>query len=118
VMSLVPLELKAAAMLHDVLEDTELTALDLQETGISIRTIATVVALTRKPSQTYAEYINGLSGNEDALRVKEADLLVNMSNNPELQRVSGSGSSLQLRYEDALNHINQMLGACYDSRTV
>lgn len=63
------------ALLHDVLEDTDLTAEQL-EPLVGAETTASVVVLTRLESETYAEYILRVanSGDEAAVAVKLADL--------------------------------------------
>ncbi|MFP4135284.1 MAG: hypothetical protein ACLFTJ_14170 [Halothece sp.] len=50
----------SAALLHDVLEDTEVNSVDLKNRGISDRTIDIVEQLTKVPSQTRENYLNGL----------------------------------------------------------
>jgi hypothetical protein len=84
VMNLLPegtdLEVKLAALLHDVLEDTPTTRLYLVCTGYSERTIAAVEAVTKKEDGlSYAEKIDKLiaSGNVDAIMVKFADMTHN-----------------------------------------
>lgn len=68
-----------AAILHDVLEDTILTALDLRELGISDRVIDIVVALTRPAQRPYAEYIRTIREfGYPAVNIKLADLADNM----------------------------------------
>lgn len=68
------------ALLHDVLEDTELKAEDLLSEGIPADVVEAVLLLTRDRNISYAAYIDGLiaSGNRDALLVKQADLKHNM----------------------------------------
>lgn len=73
---------KAVGWLHDVLEDTAMTAADLRAAGIPARVIEAVELLTRPPKGapdrgTYADYIAGLlraTDNPLALKVKLADL--------------------------------------------
>ncbi len=70
----------AIALLHDVLEDTDLTAEDLIQNGIPEDIVEAVKILTRDRTEPYARYIEKVirSGNEDALCVKRADLRHNM----------------------------------------
>lgn len=76
------LEIKLAALLHDVLEDTPLTRADLHALGYSDRTLDVVELLTQRPDdrRPYAEKVAALiaSGNRDALQVKFADMTQNM----------------------------------------
>lgn len=72
------LELMAMAVLHDVVEDTDVTFQDLRELGMSERVIVGVKALTKMPGQTPEEYLAGIKANPDAIKVKLADLRHNM----------------------------------------
>lgn len=67
----------AAAWLHDVIEDTKITAQDLLERGISEEVVAAVELLSKKAGQSAQEYYQGVRSNELALLVKEADLADN-----------------------------------------
>ena len=72
------MELMAMAVLHDVVEDTDVTFADLRELGMSERVIVGVKALTKMPGQTPSEYLAGIKANPDAVKVKLADLRHNM----------------------------------------
>jgi (p)ppGpp synthase/HD superfamily hydrolase len=68
---------RVAAVLHDVVEDSQDWALDdLSEFGADI--VETLDALTRRDGEVYFDYINRLSENPRAVRVKLADLDDNM----------------------------------------
>lgn len=67
-------EEKAAAYLHDVIEDTSLTLLDLKKEGFSKNIIEAVDILTKKKGQDYQSYLNLVKKNELARVVKLADL--------------------------------------------
>lgn len=62
------------AWLHDLVEDTPLTLPDLEGFGFSPGIIAVVDALTRRAEETYADYIDRVSRDPVARRVKIADL--------------------------------------------
>lgn len=66
------------ALLHDVVEDTNTTLLDLKKRGFSPEIIEAIDALTRRENESYEEYIERLSKNLIALKVKKADLEHNM----------------------------------------
>lgn len=72
-------ELKVAALLHDLLEDTDLTAEDLLAYGFSEETIKVVALLSREPEEPYMDYIRRLSGDERAIKVKLSDLKDNQN---------------------------------------
>lgn len=93
VMLKVPSPLQVPAVLHDVLEDTALTELNLVFVGDS--NLQIVKALTRNEGEKYLDYIHRVSLNPDAVIVKLADLEDNMS--PERSGFKGH-SSLMERY--------------------
>ena len=74
-------EVKLAALLHDVLEDTKHSRATLASMGYTKRTLDAVELLTQKPGdeRTYEKKIAALiaTGNKDAIRVKFADILEN-----------------------------------------
>lgn len=67
---------KIVAWLHDILEDTPLIAADLRQAGIPQALVASVIILTRRSDETYAQYIERVANSNDrlALEVKLADL--------------------------------------------
>jgi len=78
-------ELKAIAVLHDVVEDTEVTLEHLAAWGMSERIIAGVRAMTKLPEQTYDDYLAQILLNPDAILVKMADL----RHNSDIRRLKG-----------------------------
>lgn len=69
---------KIIAILHDIIEDTDVTEDYLLKIGLSKRIVDAVVALTRSKDMDYQEYIKNLSSNPLAKEVKLADLEHNM----------------------------------------
>lgn len=69
---------KIVAVLHDVVEDSEMTLRDLQEAGIRRDLLEAVEQLTKKPNMTYFDYIDDISGSELATKVKLAEIEDNM----------------------------------------
>lgn len=86
-------QLMAIAALHDVVEDTDVTAADLVLLGFSNRVKDAVVLLTKKDEQTPEEYFNGVASNYDATRVKLADL----RHNTDVRRLKGLSDNDLLR---------------------
>ena len=78
-------ELQCIAVLHDVIEDSDVTWWDLREAGMSDRVISAVRALTKVPGQSYDEYRDGVFANADAMLVKLADL----RHNTDIRRLKG-----------------------------
>lgn len=66
------------AVLHDVIEDTEIAITDLINLGFSDRVINALRLLTKNPSETYQQYIEKISTNDLARKIKIEDLKDNM----------------------------------------
>ncbi len=71
-------EEKIAAILHDTVEDSDITLQDLANKGFSATVLQTVDHLTRRKEETYSEYINRLKDHAMARKIKIADLEDNM----------------------------------------
>lgn len=74
------MELKIIAVLHDTLEDSEMTAEDLIREGFPEKIVEAIVVLTHEDGndEAYLDYIRRVSENELAAAVKKADLMHNM----------------------------------------
>lgn len=90
------------ALLHDVVEDTPITLDDLRDKGYSDEIVVAIDALTRRTDETYSAYIERLSNNKLARRVKIADLQHNLD--PERTKMLDN-ISLQNRYQNALQKL-------------
>lgn len=77
----------SVGLLHDVIEDTKITAKDLAILGFRESYIEAIMLLTKKAFETYDEYIDRLilSDNTVALDIKLADITHNMNE----ERLSG-----------------------------
>ncbi len=74
--------LKPAAWLHDVVEDTEICFTDLLSAGFPHHVISIVDTLSRRPGQSYHNFITRALRSRDACIVKLADINHNLSDNP------------------------------------
>jgi len=68
----------AAAVLHDVIEDTGMTLDDLRKTDLPKTVIETVDCLTRRSGESYDTYIERILEHSIAHKIKIADLEDNM----------------------------------------
>ncbi len=68
-----------AAVLHDVVEDTEWTLERLREAGFSDEVLEAVDCLTHKEGESYHEFVERVRTNPIARQVKIADLEDNMN---------------------------------------
>ena len=71
--------LKTVAVLHDVLEDTDVLQGGLLAWEISADVVRILVHLTHLDGESYADYINRLRVSPNAVAVKIADLHHNLS---------------------------------------
>jgi (p)ppGpp synthase/HD superfamily hydrolase len=78
-------ELMAIALLHDVVEDTDVTYQDLKDAGMTIRVVDAVRKLTKVKGLTHEEYKSKILESTDAMRVKMADL----RHNSDIRRLKG-----------------------------
>ena len=99
-----------AAVLHDVLEDTQVTLDQLREAELPDDVVDAVVALTHRPEQTYEQYIEQVAGDDLARQVKLADLADNLANNYRLAKTPDVVARID-RYERAVNRLQAQLGA-------
>jgi (p)ppGpp synthase/HD superfamily hydrolase len=81
-------EVISTAWLHDVLEDTRETAESLRDWGMPEVVVEAVVAMTKRDGETYHEYLERVKRNSIARKVKVADMLHNLSDNPTGSQVS------------------------------
>ena len=75
------------ALLHDVLEDTKITAGDLLNMNVDEDVVIAVQLLTKHPSHEYNDYLKIIKNNELAMQVKIADMLSNLSGSPTLKQI-------------------------------
>lgn len=69
---------KIVGVLHDVIEDTDVTLDDLRDMGFSEEIIDAVDAISRRLDEKYSDYINRLSKNPIAVNVKIEDIKDNL----------------------------------------
>ena len=91
------------AVLHDLLEDTAVTASDLRLAGYPEEVVDAVVTLTRVAGETYDAFIDRVMKNQLAARVKVADIEDNLARiTPALEERLGARYRLAL--ERLANH--------------
>lgn len=79
-------ELMSIAVMHDLLEDTDVEASDLLIAGFSARVVNALICLTHLPKEDYDTYINNILTNKDAMLVKIEDL----RHNSDITRLKGT----------------------------
>lgn len=97
-------EEKIVAVLHDVLEDSDVQAGELRKNGFSENIIEALILLRHKKGESYAAYITRLSVNELARKVKIADLHDNMNLN-RLPQITEKDRERNAKYAAALEFL-------------
>ncbi|MCC2327166.1 HD domain-containing protein [Bacillus wiedmannii] len=99
-------EEKATAYLHDVLEDTEITANDLLSAGIPHNVVEAVQVLTKEKYTPYFEYLSKVKENSLACTVKLADLKHN-SDRSRLARITVKDLKRLEKYRKAIQFLEE-----------
>lgn len=71
-------EERIVAILHDILEDTDVTVSDLLKRGFSEEVVEAIRSVTRRENESYMDFIIRANENEIGRKVKIADLKDNM----------------------------------------
>ncbi len=69
---------KVVALLHDTIEDTEVTAEQLRSEGMPEEIVTAVLLLTKRTGEDYDDYVRRAAENAISREVKMADLEDNM----------------------------------------
>ncbi|MCV9920437.1 MULTISPECIES: GTP pyrophosphokinase [Pseudomonas] len=80
-------EQRIVAVLHDVLEDTQLTVADLAREGFPLKILAALLSLSRRRGESYEAFVVRLGDDPLAREVKLADL----ADNSDLTRIACPG---------------------------
>ena len=96
---------KAVALLHDVLEDSDITVADLLAYGLSNEVVTAVQTLTKKKGQSYQDYLGKVKSNNLARVVKLADLKHN-SDLSRLKSVSNTDYERVKKYKNAIRYLS------------
>jgi (p)ppGpp synthase/HD superfamily hydrolase len=100
---------KIVAILHDVLEDTNCTIEEFREIGLNYHTIHSIEKLTKKPYQTYEDFIQSIREDEIAVRVKIADIEDNLADKGSEEVTLKQAEKNREKYETALRVLRSHL---------
>ena len=78
-------DIKCAAIMHDLIEDTDYTFEDLTKLGFSDKTVGLLHLLTHQKETPYMEYIKAISVSKEATQIKLKDL----EDNSNITRLKG-----------------------------
>jgi len=89
-------KIQAAAWLHDTIEDSKITPAQLIERGIPEEIVDAVVLLTKNKQGSYRDYITGIQSNEIATKVKLADMMSNLADDPSPRQIEKYTQAIDL----------------------
>jgi (p)ppGpp synthase/HD superfamily hydrolase len=98
---------RIVAVLHDVVEDTPHSLDELRALGFSAEVVRAVDAVTRRPDETYEQFVERAATDPIARRVKLADLEDNMDVR-RLQQVTEKDRERLERYLRAWRRLKAM----------
>ena len=105
-------KLIAAALLHDVLEDTTYSRIDLLQAGLSFDIVYLVHTLTHYGGELYLDYIDRVCENLDAAKIKYCDMSDNIRHLGKLTVINpGKARELTHKYREAILKLALTLGA-------
>jgi (p)ppGpp synthase/HD superfamily hydrolase len=93
---------KMAALLHDLIEDTNLTEAGLRDQGFPDAVVDAVVLLSHVHHEPYLDYVRNLSHNPIAREVKIADLTDNMDESRLGRELTDDDRKRLVKYSKAL----------------
>jgi len=97
-------EEQIVAVLHDVIEDSDMTIDDLRKKNFSDDVLTAVDLLTKKPGQDYQNYLEKISENNLARKIKIEDIKDNL-NLTRLTSVSAQDLERAKKYHVALQFL-------------
>jgi len=97
-------EEKIVALLHDTIEDTNITEQDLLNYGFSNKIVEAVKLLTHNKNVPYMDYVAKIKDNELARKVKIADLTHN-SDLSRLKEITDKDKKRYNKYQNALLYL-------------
>ena len=96
---------KIGALLHDIVEDTEVTVPDLKNLKFSKEVIEAVDVITKKKDQEYFSYLKSIKDNSIAKKVKIEDLKHN-SDLKRLRSITQKDIDRAIKYKKAIDYLS------------
>ena len=97
-------EERIIAILHDVIEKTNISLADLKNKGFDQNIISSIDSLSRRRSESYIEYIERLMQNKISVKIKLLDLADNIKIHSE-NNANGIYDAKIIQYKNALKQI-------------
>ena len=99
-------EAKVVAILHDTMEDCNISENELRQKHIPAHLIEAIVAISRKEKESYDEYLDRVKANPLALEVKLADIAHNSSEERLTKLAEVESNRLRKKYKKALKYLS------------
>lgn len=96
---------RMTAVLHDVIEDTDVTLDDLSAAGCPAEVLEAVTAISKKPGEEQETYLARVAANPIARVVKKADIEDNMSPDRLSRLDEATQERLRAKYASALRQL-------------
>lgn len=100
-------DLMIAVVLHDIVEDTDVTIKDLYNYGYESNVIEIILLLTKKKEESYQTYIERIATHPGAARIKLADLRHN-SDITRLKGLTKKDFDRLKKYAEAYTYLSQL----------
>ena len=97
-------EERIIAVLHDVIEKTNISLADLKNKGFDQNIISSIDSLSRRRSESYIEYMERLMQNKISVKIKLLDLADNIKIHSE-NNYNGIYDAKIVQYKNALKQI-------------
>ena len=101
---------RIVAVLHDLIEDTDMHAADLLGLGYSGEIVTAIVAITKLPREEYRPYLLRVASDPIAAKVKRADISDNMSPIRLYKLPPDKRIALREKYTRAINILDSIEG--------
>jgi (p)ppGpp synthase/HD superfamily hydrolase len=98
---------RMTAVLHDVVEDTDVTLEDLAAAGCPDEVLTAVAAISKRPGEPQSDYLTRVLADPIALVVKRADIADNMSPDRMGRLDAETQDRLRTKYEAALRRLGE-----------
>lgn len=105
-LSMDTLEERVIGVMHDVLEDSDISTEQLKGNGFSDEIITALKLLKKLKAESYDEYIDKIKNNSLAKKVKKADLIDNM-NTKRLLVLTDEDSIRVKKYKKAYKRLSE-----------
>lgn len=100
------------ALLHDVVEDTDMTIEDISNFGFPNEVVAALQLLTHGDNITYLEYVKKIKENEISKKVKLADL----AHNCQISRITSDFEVDEKTQKRLMKYFNALIILNYDEQ--